>query len=228
MHHNHEAIVMRTKSKTSKLAKLKKRLSTHFECFALNHNAASNHSTVTANPAADLTSGDDGTVEMLKFTSLNSENALLDNGNNHSPVVIGDAGEQSVHNTHKQSQQQQQQSQQQQQPMPPKPPPRSTSIYHLQRLQQTLKHNGDTDVVMRDKSTLASNQSRPKSDMFEVSNYLKNHIITGANAAQPQSNRPQSMYVDNSQPDSDGGRPVKHSISRFSAYEISVRNIRVC
>ena len=144
---------------------------------------------------------------------------------------------------------------------PPKPPPRSTSIYHLQRLQQQAYAQAEEylisqleqhrhqkqlpgnvaanypNVVMRDKSknktqAKAANQQqslpheRPKSDIYEVRNALNNHVITGtgggANGTGGQ--RPMSMFVDGAAAAAavGAGRPVRHAISRFSAYEISV------
>lgn len=132
---------------------------------------------------------------------------------------------------------------------PPKPPPRSTSIYHLQRLQQQamlaqLETQGLTasgvsppgpgpgvypNVVMREKKgpTGQFNSSlRPQSDIYEVRNALNSHVLTGTkgisavNGAAPSNQRPMSMYDGNIAAAT--GRPVKHAISRFSAYEISV------
>lgn len=134
---------------------------------------------------------------------------------------------------------------------PPKPPPRSTSIYHLQRLQQQamlaqLEAQGLTasgigppgpgpgpypKVVMREKkgsTALISSVLRPQSDIYEVRNALNSHVITGTkgvsavNGAAPSNNqRPMSMY-DGNIAAATTGRPVRHAISRFSAYEISV------
>ena len=137
---------------------------------------------------------------------------------------------------------------------PPKPPPRSTSIYHLQRLQQqALQDNSEfilnqplnsihrqsqsavfpsflmPNVVMRDKIKKADDNNqfklpaeRPKSNIYEVRNFLNNHIITGTNGSN-KTPRPMSMYVDSSAEGESLGSTVSRPIrSRFSAYEISV------
>ena len=115
---------------------------------------------------------------------------------------------------------------------PPKPPPRSTSIYHLQRLQQQAIQRAseanvpiDPIVVMRDKSKKVTMENRPKSDYYEIRNhqFVDNHPDHHTNGQ-----RPISMYVDATKAKmtrttSVGNRP--NSISRFSAYEISVRII---
>lgn len=244
--------------KISKLQKLKKRLSTHFECFSLSPTEPS---------LSDLTV-DEGHVEMTKFTPLKDDHLLSNGGipktitvdnlaylRDHLdeldddeivevsiPVVDTPANHQSSFD-HPVS-------------VPvsdvPKPPPRSTSIYHLQRLQQQAMlaqleaqglaasgigppgpGPGYPNVVMREKkggnSAISSSAPRPQSDIYGVRNALNSHVITGSSkggggavngGAAALSQRPMSMYVDGSAIEA-AGRPVRHAISRFSAYEIS-------
>ncbi|KAH7639746.1 cyclin-dependent kinase 16-like protein [Dermatophagoides farinae] len=161
----------------------------------------------------------------------------------------------------------------------PKPPPRSTSIYHLQHLQQhqlqrlipdhletLLEHSSLNDdqpqqqphqppssssnlfkhVIMRDKTNkMKANKLRPKSDIYDLHSHHQQQHLEHNHPTDPSSldhnqqssisneqnnsvdhhhgggtsGRPVSMYFGG-----EHGRPVKHSISRFSAYEISCSN----
>lgn len=99
-----------------------------------------------------------------------------------------------------------------------------------------LKH-----VILRDKNNKnelkngkSSKHMRPKSDIFDLHNNLNNKLkkypLDEEKGSKGETNssivsignqqRPISMFFG----DDDGGRPVKHSISRFSAYEISSSN----
>ncbi|KAI2804511.1 Cyclin-dependent kinase 14 [Blomia tropicalis] len=247
VHHNHPPPHLAQQTKSSRLQKIKKRLSTHFECFALSSNEPS---------VSDLTV-DDGLVEMTKFTPLNDgadltsgtalyrpvpnglpktitvDNLILSGGvgtkslikHNDSDIVIeGDEEDEIMEVTIPSEVNGQQQTIAE----PPKPPPRSTSIYHLQRLQQQAIQRAseanvpiDPIVVMRDKSKKVTMENRPKSDYYEIRNhqFVDNHPDHHTNGQ-----RPISMYVDATKAKmtrttSVGNRP--NSISRFSAYEIS-------
>nr|XP_027199722.1 cyclin-dependent kinase 14-like [Dermatophagoides pteronyssinus] len=169
----------------------------------------------------------------------------------------------------------------------PKPPPRSTSIYHLQQLQQQqhqqrltipdhletlLEHSSLNDdqqpkqqqqqqslstttttnlfkqVIMRDKTNKMNKIGfrRPKSDIYDLHSHHQqqqlehNHPIDPSLMDQQQSMEQQQQNNNNNSLDHHGSarpvsmyfggehnhidRPVKHSISRFSAYEISCSN----
>lgn len=142
---------------------------------------------------------------------------------------------------------------------PPKPPPRTTSIYHLQQLQQQTFQNAtvsdladlmehqaflsnsslshctkasnsysntsteaadtSTDATAKDvpflrREKMKENKSfkpRPKSDIYDAINEHQQQDISSEAYA-----RPLSMYGDSDT------KANKHSISRFSAYDLSV------